>query len=154
MAKFRSTQSLIQTPPNPLGGGGGGDSPRNPFSISAILSDEVGQKRSPPSNSSTPPFSSLSVTPLSRNDRQRRLSQEGTSERSSEHTPSFLTPSRPAHHSHGGESWGGRVGRASRMSLTEAGSLPVSPSTPGGLVDGESVCVCVFVKEREREIVR
>ena len=140
-----TNHSLIHTPPNPPGGGmqREGESPRNPFSISVILSDEVGQKRSPTSSSITPPFSSTFTTPLSRNERQRRLSQESTSsERPTEHAHSFLTPSRPSHH-HGcvSESWGART---ARMSLSEAGHLGNSPAATGGLANGNtSVCLMI-----------
>lgn len=141
---FKSSRSLIETPPN-LGGGvrdGEGESPRNPFSISVILSDEIGQKRSPTSNVSftTPPFSSSSssstaVTPLSRNDRQRRLSTSGNGH-SNEHAHSFHTPCRPAQQGSGGgnESCAARSVRFSRMSLSEAGNLANGPVTSRGLL--------------------
>lgn len=114
---------------------GEGESPRNPFSISVILSDEVGQKRSPPSTSVTPSSSATSVTPLSRNEHQRRSSQEATAERSGHQF--FHTPSRPV--PPGSDGWGGGGGkvRASWLSLSEAGNLMKTPLTSSGPSDGE-----------------
>lgn len=143
---FATSQSLVQTPPNlnPPGGGGGamgdGGTPRNPFSISVILSDEVGQKRSPPSNSVTPQsFPSSSATPLSRNERPRRPSQENTAERSRNHSIGqlFHTPSRSIHQGSGGGTWGQRTVRPSRMTLAEAANLTTkTPPTSTGLLNG------------------
>ena len=144
---FATSQSLVQTPPNPPGGGvggalGDGDTPRNPFSISVILSDEVGQKRSPPSNSVTPQsFPSTSATPLSRNERPRRLSQENTVERSSSHSIGqlFHTPSRSNHQGGGGGggAWGQRTVRPPRVTLAEAANLAKSPPANTGLLNGK-----------------
>ena len=146
---FATSQSLVQTPPNPPGGGGGGaigadgDTPRNPFSISVILSDEVGQKRSPPSNSVTPrSFPSISVTPLSRNERPRHpSSQESTAERASSHSIGqlFHTPSRSAHQGggEGGRVWGQRMVGPPRVTSAEAANSTKSPSTNTGLLDGK-----------------
>ena len=136
---FAMSQSLVQTPPNPPGGGGGGgaigadgDTPRNPFSISVILSDEVGQKRSPPSNSVTPrSFPSTSATPLSRNERPRRPSSQGsTAERACSHSIGqlFHTPSRSTHQS-GGGAWGQRTVRPPRATVAEAANSTKNPST-------------------------
>ena len=128
-----SDHSLVHTPPNP-GAQREGESPRNPFSISAILSDEVGQKRSPMSSSVTPPFSSTFATPLSRDSRQRRLSQETSS---SERSHLFLTPSRSSHHCSTGDTWGTHDERPSLLSLSEVGGLAVSPTTTSGLANGK-----------------
>ena len=142
---FATSQSLVQTPPNPPGGGvaaGDGDTPRNPFSISVILSDEVGQKRSPPSNSATPQsFPSASATPLSRNERPRRPSQENTAERSSNsHSIGqlFHTPSRSTHQS-GGGMWGQRIARPSRVTSAAVTNTTKSPSTNTGLLNGKNM---------------
>ena len=131
-----TNHSLVHTPPNPPGGGAQreGESPRNPFSISAILSDEVGQKRSPTSSSVTPPLFSTFTTPLSRDNRQRHRSQETSS---SERSNLFLTPNRPSHSSSNGETWGAHTDRPSRLSLSEVGGLAVSPTTTGGLANGK-----------------
>ena len=148
---FATSQSLVQTPPNPPGGGGGGgggggigadgDTPRNPFSISVILSDEVGQKRSPPSNSVTPrSFSSTSATPLSRNERPRRPSAQGnTAERASSHSIGqlFHTPNRSTTHQSGGGTWGQRTVRPPRATVAEAANSTKSPSTNTGLLNGK-----------------
>ena len=146
---FATSQSLVQTPPNPPGGGGGGggggigadgDTPRNPFSISVILSDEVGQKRSPPSNSVTPrSFPATSATPLSRNERPRRPSSQGsTAERASSHSIGqlFHTPSRSTQQS-GGGTWGQRTVRPPRATVAETANSTKSPSTNTGLVNGK-----------------
>ena len=145
---FVTNQSLVHTPPNPPGGGGGGalgemESPRNPFSISVILSDEVGQKRSPPSNASTPSFSFASATPLSRNNRQRHHSQEDSGGKSADHAHFFHTPIRPPHQGSGG-SWGAR---SARLSLSEAGDLATSPPTSRGLATGKEKDVHVHVQQ-------
>jgi hypothetical protein len=143
---FATSQSLVQTPPNPPGGGGGGamgadgDTPRNPFSISVILSDEVGQKRSPPSNSVTPrSFPSTSATPLSRNERPRRPSQGNTAERASSHSIGqlFHTPSRSIPQGGGGGgTWGQRTVRPPQATPAEAANSSKSP-TNTGLLNGK-----------------
>ena len=152
---FATSQSLVQTPPNPPGGGGGGamgdgDTPRNPFSISVILSDEVGQKRSPPSNSVTPrSFPSASATPLSRNERPRRPSQGNTADRPSSHSIGqlFHTPSRCTHQSSSDGVWEQqRTARPSRVTLADAATSAKSPSTNTGLLNGKYRAIYLTLK--------